>query len=256
MSSVDEPSNLATGRTGQEGDNDRQRHAAKSRQANEGAFRTFQDRNQDFGTAYAHHARMEVQMRMPVFASLLILLAPIHTLAQQPTVRAHDSLRASIAREATRAALAATQDPTRPGAWDAVLALKLDAPIKLVSRDGRKIVGSFRSANANGIVVDKSWGGREMLRRDEVQEIRMRPRRSTAGSAGIGFLLGFGLGATVGGIAGCHGPCSGDERAEAMTLSGAFGGSVGLWTGLIRGAVTNLRAGTLIYRVPQSTITP
>jgi len=195
-------------------------------------------------------------MRMPVFASLLILLAPIHTLAQQPTVRAHDSLRASIAREATRAALAATQDPTRPGAWDAVLALKLDAPIKLVSRDGRKIVGSFRSANANGIVVDKSWGGREMLRRDEVQEIRMRPRRSTAGSAGIGFLLGFGLGATVGGIAGCHGPCSGDERAEAMTLSGAFGGSVGLWTGLIRGAVTNLRAGTLIYRVPQSTITP
>ena len=198
-------------------------------------------------------------MRMPVFASLLILLAPIHTLAQQPTVLAHDSLSDSIAREATRAALAAgaaTQDRTRPGAWDAVVALEPDAPIKLVSRDGRKTVGSFRSANADGIVVDKRWGGHEMLRRDEVQEIRMRPRRSTAGSAGIGFLWGFGLGATVGGIAGCNGPCSGDERAQAITLSGAFGGSVGFWTGLIRGVVTNLRPGTLIYRAPQSTIPP
>ena len=197
-------------------------------------------------------------MRMPVFASLLILLAPIQTLAQ-PAIPAQGSLRESITREATRAALAAqvmTQDPTPPGAWNAVLALEPDAPIKLVSCDGRKIVGSFRIANADSIVVDKRWGGHEMLRRDEVQEIRMRPRKSTAGSAGIGFLWGFGLGATAGGIAGCDGPCSGDERAEAMTLSGAFGASVGFWIGLIRGAATNLRPGTLIYRAPHSTITP
>lgn len=190
-------------------------------------------------------------MRMAVFTSLLTLLAPSHTFAQKPTVLAQGSLRNSIAREATRAALAeqaATQDPTPPGAWQAVLALEPDAPIKLMIRDGRKIVGSFLSANADSIVVDKRWGGHEMLRRDEVQEIRMRPRRSTAGSAGLGWLLGFGVGATVGGIAGCGGPCAGDERAEGMTLTGAFGGSVGFWIGLIRGAATNLRPGRLIYQ--------
>ena len=96
-----------------------------------------------------------------------------------------------------------------------------------MSRDGRKIVGSFLSANAESMVVDKRWGGHEMLRRDEVQEIRMRPRRSTAGSAGIGTLSGFSLGATVGGIAGCSGSCSLDERAQGIFLGGAFGGSVG-----------------------------
>ena len=139
-----------------------------------------------------------------------------------------------------------------PADWNAVRVLKPRAPIKVMHRDGRAIIGSFVSADADVIVIDRRRGPHETLARTDVGEIRMRPKRSTAGSAGIGLLSGYAAGATVGSIAGCSVPCTRDERAQGIALAGGFGGSVGFWTGLIRGAVTNLRAGKLIYRAPAS----
>jgi hypothetical protein len=102
--------------------------------------------------------RIEVPMRITVFISLLTLLAPIHTLAQQAQP---------------------------PEDWNAVLGITPTAPIKVMTRGGRTIIGSFESADAASIVIDKRRGSHVTVGRDEVREIRMRPKRSTVGSVGI-----------------------------------------------------------------------
>ena len=164
-------------------------------------------------------------MRMPVVALLLILLAPLHILAQQPQP---------------------------PEDWSAVLGIKPNAPVKVISSAGRTIVGSFVTADAGGIVIDKRRGSRETVPRDEVREIRMRPKRSTAGSVGIGAVSGFAGGAILGAVA-CPSPCQRQDRAASAVLTGMFGTAVGSLVGLGRGAVANLRPGRLIYHSPPIT---
>lgn len=140
--------------------------------------------------------------RLVALIVVLSLLAPVDALAQHP------------------------QDD-----WNAVLNLAPKTPIKVFSTDGRRVIGSLETADAGRIVIGQRRGRAEALRRDEVREIRMRPRRSTLGSAGIGAVSGLALGAAVGGLAGCSGPCSGDERGQGIVLAGAFGGSVGFGSG-------------------------
>ena len=183
----------------------------------------------------------------------LITVALACALVFPAGLSAQGSLRDSIAREATRAALTAEaveQKSEPPTDWNAVLALTSKTRVKVVLRDDRTIIGNVASADAGSIVIDRRWSDDERISRDEVREIRMRPRRSTGGSAAIGWLSGLAAGSFLGWAAGCDGPCTGDERAQGSVLGGAFGSAVGFWTGFGTGAVKNLQSGKLIYRAP------
>jgi hypothetical protein len=136
--------------------------------------------------------------------------------------------------------------------WNAVLALKPGAPVKVKSRDGRTIVGSLASADAGRIVIDKRWGSHQMLPRAEVLEVRMRPRLSKAAPLGIGMLSGLAIGAGLGWAGGCSYECTGEDREMGLVLGGALGAGLGSAIGPAVYAAENEWRTRLIYRAPVS----
>ena len=133
--------------------------------------------------------------------------------------------------------------------WNSVTALKINAKVKVRTRDGRRLNGTISRVDTAGIVLGTGWGRRVTLGRNEIQEVRMRHRVPTIAYAALGTLAGFGAG-TVWGRAACGNPCYA-EKSIAIVGGQTYGMLLGAISGFGVSAAVNARPGRLIYRAPR-----
>jgi hypothetical protein len=183
-----------------------------------------------------------------------IAVALVSMLTLPAPISAQGTLRASIATEAQRAALSAGVAVPQAGtaaAWKAVIKVKRNTPVTLITAAGRHVIGSLNDADADHVVVGTRGNHTERFQRDEVSEIRTRQRRSILKNAARGALLGFGVGAALGAVFCADADsCSRDDLGTAMAVSGVSVVPTGSAIGLVAGVVDQARAGRVIYRAP------
>jgi hypothetical protein len=197
------------------------------------------------------------------FALLVLGLSALFATEATGQRRATGPIHASVAREA--ASLAATsavrnrkadrpywvsQTAVRSGRsddWDAVQQLGRDTRVVISTARDQSIRGRVAAVVDGTLQMVDREGNDRSFGREDVREVRLDHRFSTAQYVGLGVLVGGGAGLALGHAS----ECDGCELQGLGTAMGAIVGTVGgLLGGWMIGSGINAQPGRLIYRQP------
>ena len=200
---------------------------------------------------------------MTRFASVILALSlwfGVGLSAQQP---GQSSLRASLEREATRLAstLVARNQPLddatgfekaatpmgRSDDWNAVQRLGDGTRVVVTTSRKQGVRGRISTVSEDTLQIVDRQGGDQMLRREDVREVRLDHQRSVGQYVGLGLLLGGVTGFAIGSATECDCELRGLGTVVGAVY-GTLGGALGGW--MIGGAV-HARPGRLIYALAE-----
>ena len=135
----------------------------------------------------------------------------------------------------------------RTNDWNAIRQLKEGTRILVTTSQDRSIRGRTSTVSEDALRMIDRQGHDQMLRREDVREVRLDHRLSVGQYVGLGLLIGGWAGVAIGRASECD--CELRGLGTAMgAISGTIGGAIGGW---MIGDAMNARPRRLIYRVPQ-----
>jgi hypothetical protein len=125
--------------------------------------------------------------------------------------------------------------------WDVLRGIKTRSCISIYGTDGRAVRGRFLSWSTDNIAYSHGRGKQNLMTRESVDRVALRPRCNSTRSVWLGAVVGFAVGFTLTAMA------QQDVSNPAPAL--AVGGAIGVLSAFL-GSRGNEQSEVLLYRRP------